>query len=91
VPDVIFLPPYLDFLATTRHNFAMQFAIAFDWRILLTALGLAFILEGLPYFMLAERMPEVLRTLAERRPRTLRLMGMAAIALGLSVIAVARR
>jgi len=69
----------------------MNFTVAFDWHFLLTALGLAFILEGMPYFMLAERMPEVLRTLAGRRPRTLRLMGMAAIAIGLSVIAVAKR
>jgi len=69
----------------------MQFAAAFDWRFFVTALGLAFVLEGLPYFMLAERMPEVLRTLADRRPKTLRLMGLAAIALGLAVIAVAKR
>jgi len=69
----------------------MLFATAFDWRFFLSALGLAFILEGLPYFMLAERMPEVLRTLAERRPRTLRLMGLTAIAIGLTVIAFAKR
>ena len=35
----------------------------FDWKIFLTALGLAFILEGLPYFLAAEKMPEVLRAL----------------------------
>ncbi|MBS3779885.1 MAG: DUF2065 domain-containing protein, partial [Desulfovermiculus sp.] len=31
----------------------------FDFPFFLTALGLAFILEGLPYFLFAERMPSV--------------------------------
>lgn len=62
----------------------------FDWKIFLTALGLAFILEGLPYFLAAEKMPEVLRALSERRPRELRMLGMTAILAGLLLLFVLR-
>lgn len=62
----------------------------FDWKIFLTALGLAFILEGLPYFLAAEKMPEVLRALAGRRPRELRMLGMTAMVVGLLLIFVLR-
>ncbi len=58
----------------------------FDWKLFLTALGLAFILEGLPYFVAAEKMPDVLRALSERRPRELRALGMTAILAGLALI-----
>ena len=50
-----------------------------DWKILLTALGLAFILEGLPYFLAAEKMPSVLRALSERKPAELRTLGLTAM------------
>ena len=62
----------------------------FDWKIFLTALGLAFILEGLPYFLAAEKMPEVLRALSERKPRELRVLGMTAMLAGLLLIFVLR-
>uniref|UniRef100_I2Q4B1 DUF2065 domain-containing protein n=1 Tax=Desulfovibrio sp. U5L TaxID=596152 RepID=I2Q4B1_9BACT len=62
----------------------------FDWKLFLTALGLAFILEGLPYFLGAEKMPVVLRALAERRPGELRALGMTAIVAGLALIFVLR-
>ena len=62
----------------------------FDWKLFLTALGLAFILEGLPYFLAAEKMPEVLRALSERRPGELRSLGITAILAGLLVIFVLR-
>jgi uncharacterized protein len=61
-----------------------------DWKLFLTALGLAFILEGLPYFVAAEKMPTVLRALAERRPRELRTLGLTAILAGLLLIFVLR-
>ena len=61
-----------------------------DWKLFLTALGLAFILEGLPYFLAAEKMPEVLRALSERRPRELRVLGMTAMLAGLLLIFVLR-
>jgi uncharacterized protein YjeT (DUF2065 family) len=62
----------------------------FDWKIFLTALGLAFILEGLPYFLAAEKMPQVLRALSERRPGELRSLGVTAILAGLALIFVLR-
>jgi hypothetical protein len=56
----------------------------------ITALGLALILEGLPYFLLAERMPEVLRLLAEKGPASLRKMSVLVILLGLLLIYLGR-
>ena len=61
-----------------------------DWKILLTGLGLAFILEGLPYFLAAEKMPEVLRALAERTPRELRMLGLTAMLAGLLLLYLLR-
>ncbi len=62
----------------------------FDWRLFLTALGLAFMLEGLPYFLFAERMPELLRSLAEKPPGFLRFMGLGSMLLGLVIITLLR-
>lgn len=62
----------------------------FDWKIFLTALGLAFILEGLPYFLAAEKMPEMLRMLSERQPGELRTLGFSAILAGLLLLFVLR-
>ncbi|MEA4856894.1 MAG: DUF2065 domain-containing protein [Solidesulfovibrio sp.] len=62
----------------------------FDWKLFLTALGLAFILEGLPYFLAAEKMPTVLRALSERRPRELRTLGMTAMLAGLALLFILR-
>lgn len=62
----------------------------FDWRIFLMALGLAFILEGIPYFMFAEKMPGVLRLLSERNPKELRRLGGMAILAGLLVVFLVR-
>jgi uncharacterized protein YjeT (DUF2065 family) len=57
-----------------------------DWKLLLTGLGLAFILEGLPYFLVAEKMPTILRGLAERKPSELRGLGLTAIVTGLTLL-----
>ncbi|WP_027186298.1 DUF2065 domain-containing protein [Desulfovibrio inopinatus] len=62
----------------------------FDWRFFLTALGLAFILEGLPYFVAAEKMPKILKMMSERPPSALRGVGISAIVAGLAVIYLAR-
>lgn len=62
----------------------------FEWKLFLTALGLAFVLEGLPYFLAAEKMPEVLRALSERQPRELRALGVTAIVVGLAVVFLVR-
>lgn len=61
-----------------------------DWKLFFTALGLAFVLEGLPYFLAAEKMPQVLRALSERRPGELRSLGLTAILVGLLLIILLR-
>lgn len=61
-----------------------------DWSFLLVALGLAFVLEGLPYFLFAERMPLVLVTLAEKPPKFLRILGLTAMIFGVLVISLGR-
>ena len=61
-----------------------------DWKVFLTALGLAFILEGLPYFLAAEKMPQVLRALSERRPGELRTLGFSAMLAGLLLVYLLR-
>ncbi len=62
----------------------------FDWKTFVTALGLAFILEGLPYFLFAEKMPKVLRLLSERPASELRRLGITAILAGLLTIYLVR-
>jgi hypothetical protein len=53
-------------------------------------LGLAFIIEGMPYFLWAERMPRVLKLLAESPVSSLRRLGVTAILAGLLLIYIAR-
>lgn len=65
--------------------------MTFDIPLFMTALGLALIFEGLPYFLLAERMPSLLRMLAERHPGQLRLLGFFVLLFGLGLIYLARR
>lgn len=54
------------------------------------AIGLAFVIEGLPYFLMAEKFPSLLRNLAEKPPAFLRFMGLGSILLGLVVISLVR-
>lgn len=61
-----------------------------DWSLLIAAVGLALIFEGIPYFLFAERMPMLLLRLAEQPPRFLRFIGLSAIILGLLVISFGR-
>ena len=61
-----------------------------DWSLLFSAVGLALLMEGLVYFLFADRLPSLLRTMSEQPPRALRLMGFCALALGLGVIALVR-
>ena len=62
----------------------------FDWRFFLAALGLAMLLESLPYFIFAERMPTVLKMLAAKSPGSLRGMALLAILVGVGLIFLAR-
>ncbi len=61
-----------------------------DVSFLLMALGLAFIIVGLPYFLFAERMPSVLQSLMEQPPAVLRTMGVAALLAGLGFVYLGR-
>lgn len=65
--------------------------MSFEVDIFLIALGLAMVFEGLPYFLLAERMPSILRMLAQASPRQLRSLGLVVLVLGLVLIALGRR
>ncbi|XPV76738.1 MAG: DUF2065 domain-containing protein [Desulfovibrio sp.] len=62
----------------------------FDWTIFITALGLAVVIEGLPYFLFPEKMPRMLLQLATHPPSALRKIGLTAIIAGLIIIATAR-
>jgi uncharacterized protein YjeT (DUF2065 family) len=62
----------------------------FDWTLFFMALGLAFLFEGLPYFIFAERMPQLLLTLAGRPPRSLRALGLTAMILGVLLMFLGR-
>ena len=61
-----------------------------DFSLLFCVLGLAFILEGLPYFLFAEKMPAVLRMLMEQSPSFLRKIGVGAILVGLLLVYLGR-
>ncbi len=61
-------------------------SMQFDLTLFLSALGLAFILESIPYFLFAERMPSILNTLAQQSPSNLRRMGFTGLLLGVLVI-----
>ena len=63
----------------------------FDLGLFVTAAGLAFVFEGLPYFLFPDKMPAVLRSLAEQPPRTLRRLGLLALCCGLLLVYLARR
>lgn len=67
------------------------FHMTFDWGLLLCVLGLAMILEGVPYFLWSEKMPEVLRYLAQRPPSALRRLGLTAIIAGLVLVMIGRQ
>jgi hypothetical protein len=62
----------------------------FDWNTFVAALGLAFVIEGAAYFLGAEKMPAMLRLLAERPPSELRVFGGLALAVGLALVWLAR-
>jgi hypothetical protein len=61
-----------------------------DWTDLVTALGLALVLEGVFYSAAAHKLPPLLRMLSERPPSELRKFGLGALVLGLLIVALAR-
>jgi uncharacterized protein YjeT (DUF2065 family) len=60
-------------------------------KIFITALGLAFILEGLPYFALPRGVKEWLRMASEMEDSTLRALGFFAMASGLILVYLAQK
>jgi hypothetical protein len=61
-----------------------------DWPLFFAAIGLALVLEGILYFLFAERMPKLLTRLAIQPPKFLRFIGLAAIILGLLIVSFGR-
>ncbi|MFQ5742874.1 MAG: DUF2065 family protein [Acidobacteriota bacterium] len=61
-----------------------------DWRLLLMALGLVFIIEGLPYFLFPRGALRGLRLLEELEPATVRLLGLVAQILGVALLLLGR-
>jgi len=61
-----------------------------DWKLLWMALGLALILEGLPYFLFPDRAARVLRWVDELGPTALRLMGLLGLIAGVTLLVFGR-
>ncbi|HDL53374.1 MAG TPA: DUF2065 domain-containing protein [Proteobacteria bacterium] len=62
----------------------------FQWDIFLAALGLAMIIEGLPYFMAPHATKRTLGRIGEMPGKVLRGIGLVSIAGGLAFVAVSR-
>ena len=60
-------------------------------KLLLTLVGLIFILEGLPYLTFPEAMQRWLQQLMEMKPAQLRMVGLLAVGLGLLICYVTLR
>lgn len=60
-------------------------------KLLLTLIGLVFILEGLPYLTFPEAMQRWLQQLLDMEPAHLRVVGLAAVGLGLLICFVTLR
>jgi len=60
-------------------------------KLLITLIGLVFVLEGLPYLTFPEAMQKWLRQVQEMSPGQLRLMGFLAIGFGLLLCYITQR
>ena len=60
-------------------------------KMLLTLIGLVFILEGLPYLTFPEAMQNWLRQLIEMSPGQLRIIGLLAVGIGLAICFITQR
>lgn len=61
-----------------------------DWKLIVMAVGIALVIEGMPYFLFAEKMPKVLRTLSSMPPRSLRMVGVCSMSIGLLIVWIVR-
>ncbi|WP_027180259.1 DUF2065 domain-containing protein [Maridesulfovibrio bastinii] len=64
--------------------------MSINWSYLISALGLAFMIEGIPYFIFSERMPMILLNLVQKGPKQLRILGLIAMILGLLLISLGK-
>lgn len=64
--------------------------VKFQWNIFLAALGLALILEGLPYFLAPDSVKRLAARMGEIPGGVLRVLGLLAIAGGLAIVALSR-
>ncbi|UCF30644.1 MAG: DUF2065 domain-containing protein [bacterium] len=62
----------------------------FQWNIFLAALGLALVIEGLPYFLAPNAVKRIAMRFGEIPPGVLRLLGLLSIAGGLAIVALSR-
>lgn len=62
----------------------------FHFSLFLSALGLAFVLEALPWLLAPARMKEGLRHLLELPPENLRVWGLVLLAMGVGLAALGR-
>jgi uncharacterized protein YjeT (DUF2065 family) len=60
-------------------------------KLLLTLIGLVFILEGLPYLTFPEAMQKWLRQIIRMRPAQVRIVGLLAVAFGLLICFITMR
>ncbi len=62
----------------------------FQWNIFVAALGLALILEGLPYFLGPEAVKKLVGKVVDLPTSALRFFGLAGIITGLALVALSR-
>jgi uncharacterized protein YjeT (DUF2065 family) len=61
-----------------------------DWQLLLMVLGLALILEGVPYFLSPSGALKTLRQLEQAGPWTVRMLGLGAMVVGVVLLLLGR-
>ncbi len=62
-----------------------------NWNLLLTALGLALVFEGVSYALMAGRMRQLLLSLAQASPSALRMGGLICMAFGVFLVWLAKQ
>jgi uncharacterized protein YjeT (DUF2065 family) len=64
--------------------------MTFQWNIFIAALGLALILEGIPYFLGPGAVKKLVGKVLELPPTSLRFFGLTFIIAGLALVALSR-
>lgn len=61
-----------------------------DWSLLWIAIGLALVIEGLPWFLAPERSLQTMQALQQLAPSALRWLGLAAVIAGVVLLLIGR-